>query len=1323
LGKIQLGDIIKGNMIHLDYITNDVWRFNNGSIDLILESKINELAKIITNNSKVMERLEEADVKTIIVEPILSLLAYDYNKQGDSKEIPDYFLRKTNSTIERGAPFTIHNKIFDHMLKYETDGIVEIKAGYISLDTNSHGRTPSLQIKSYFQTYGKMSNDNICGGILSNGYIWRLYYKLPDYRVDYIEFDFTGIISKIKNNNELIIVESLVNSPDEKEVEYEFSDILRLFLFIFSSIENGNKEYDILLQTNVLFNGYEASKTWEKRIYDYLEVCVLDNVFPIILRNLSSKIHNLNLSTGDLNLDELYYNVLYFLFKILTVMYLEDNFVDLSESGDYYNFSLRKLRDKIQRNIDYTNYQNNESYNHHEYLLNLFSILDRGNKNLGIIGYYGDLFSPEKTSLIDRLQLSDKQLIKLIELLTKVNINGKLTFINYGKLSVSHLGSIYENLLNHKLILQNSTLSIRKESNKRKETGSYYTPDYIVGFIVENTLHPIFSQIEENLYKIVLEGQFDSSQHKDPIMEIFNLKILDPACGSGQFLIGSINYISNKLFDILDVLVDEGIYLPSFQYLVGNLFVNKSNQGKISGILQRKMIKTILFGIDVNDFAVDLCKLIIGLHTNSKEYPFPFLNHHFKIGNSLLGVSNSELSDIYGNPAFPTRVYKHYLDILIQNTTKLGNLMELDLQSVEINKELDRINSHLLTPLREALNVLLYSKIISNSNKSKALDQLGIDLLSALNDSDYQTIKTKLGKESLKLINEVNKFALTESIFHLQVEFPELMDQNYELNKKQLIILTNPPYGGKISLNKDTNINLLRDYISSKWFQGIKYKINSENCFLLNILDTCNYFGTIIPKSIAFYSTNSFIRNTLLKEFNLNTILDTKIAFNNVNTETIILCASKSLSNDNYVSIYHTSPKLFKPIKKIKYAGTLNQTLMQDEGFIITSFIPETSLSLLNIIKNNSIRIRELYTENEVTRSLYIRDEDKKGIIQYSTRYPNIKRSEDEFLFINKVPDITSAHILKISQINLHQLNTYRQVIIKKNLLLPKFFIKVLRGKKLVSFIDYHGQFIPTEKLVCFIKSIVNPSSQNSLDMGFISACINSSYTSYFIQNFVFSNTTETSRVMDYPYSSLIPIPIIDLSIQINEDLINIINDTKLKLNIEFTNNELIQLQIEIENLFRQILQLKDVTETNQFKRYCYELIRLIIQFQYQLEEYQRKLMEEFTEKIIQFAKNYYSVDCFNKESYSFIFFPKNFKNIINYDFIDFYNKFKTTLNLTSCNQELIEFLQLQFTDVISTIQMIEEIISLIYTKTNRIIGYLYGLDDDQIQVIIDEIN
>ncbi len=164
------------------------------------------------------------------------------------------------------------------------------------------------------------------------------------------------------------------------------------------------------------------------------------------------------------------------------------------------------------------------------------------------------------------------------------------------------LGTVYENYLSHRLSKSRKGTTVSKDASKRKEQGIYYTPSYIVDYIVKNALGPVLDNCRS-------------------IRDIKQIKVLDPACGSGSFLIRAAQLIFDKY--------------KSFG------FTGEDD------LLKIQILEENIYGVDLDQQAVEITRLNLLISALTERIKFPFLNN-IKNGNSLVSGTDEELEKIFG---------------------------------------------------------------------------------------------------------------------------------------------------------------------------------------------------------------------------------------------------------------------------------------------------------------------------------------------------------------------------------------------------------------------------------------------------------------------------------------------------------------------------------------------------------------------------------------------------------------------------------------------------------------------------------------------------
>ena len=252
-----------------------------------------------------------------------------------------------------------------------------------------------------------------------------------------------------------------------------------------------------------------------------------------------------------------------------------------------------------------------------------------------IPAYNGGLFYED--ALLDALNIDDELLILELKNLSKYDFNTEI--------DVNILGHIFEHSLNE---IEEFSAEISREQaplqSKRKKDGVFYTPKYITQYIVENTIGTLCHEKRKELDLLEIEFE-DSFRTKDGALSVkgknlfqkltnykdwlINLKIIDPACGSGAFLNQALNFLIAEHTTIDDIIAElTNAPLRLFD-------------------VDKNILENNLFGVDINEESVEIAQLSLWLRTARKDRKLSSLNNNIKCGNSL--ISDPEIA---GNKAF-----------------------------------------------------------------------------------------------------------------------------------------------------------------------------------------------------------------------------------------------------------------------------------------------------------------------------------------------------------------------------------------------------------------------------------------------------------------------------------------------------------------------------------------------------------------------------------------------------------------------------------------------------------------------------------------------
>lgn len=262
-------------------------------------------------------------------------------------------------------------------------------------------------------------------------------------------------------------------------------------------------------------------------------------------------------------------------------------------------------------------------------LKGFFEAIDVGSEKLEIPdGYNGGLFKHDET--LNNLRITDAPLRKVVEL-------GAYNFSE--DLSVNILGHIFEQSISD---LEEVKSKVRESQNieslavsRRKKDGIFYTPDYIVRYIVDNSLGAYLREHEEKFKnEFGLKGDITDKTYEKREKQAYskyqdflqNIKVVDPACGSGAFLVYVFDYLLAENKRVSDI--------------VGNSLFS-------SDIYVRDILRNNIYGVDLNEESVEITKLSLWLKTAQKGKKLTALDGNIKCGNSLIDNPN-----IAGNKAF-----------------------------------------------------------------------------------------------------------------------------------------------------------------------------------------------------------------------------------------------------------------------------------------------------------------------------------------------------------------------------------------------------------------------------------------------------------------------------------------------------------------------------------------------------------------------------------------------------------------------------------------------------------------------------------------------
>ena len=586
----------------------------------------------------------EAVTEQDLIRPVLELLGWaDYLPQqrtAGNEDIPDHLLfadpgSKERASAERNAGARAGLGI----------ALEESKRFGLPLDERDreagfHARSPHSQILRYLATAEIESESRVRWGILTNGRVWRLYdYRSRPRASGYFEANLPD----------------LLEPPGEED--------LRVFHLLF-------RRESFTPQEGAAESYLEAAlgegRRYEEQVAHDLSSVVFENVFPALVQALADTAQK-----GGAGLPEVRKAALIFLYRLLFVLYAEDRGLLPVNDSRYDDYGLRKrVRDDVARRMEESDAFSAVATNYYDRLLNLFRIIDQGDPSIGLPPYNGGLFAREAAPLLETVRLADADVAPVIHDLSHArDAEGERHFVNYRDMSVQQLGSIYERLLEREPVRDgDGEIEIRPNPYARKDSGSFYTPQELVDLIVERTLKPLAEErlkaFEEKADALKSDRRPKAQRHAellklDPAEAVLDLKVLDPAMGSGHFLVTAVDFLSDYIADLVEYVpaVPEWLGGEYASPLVGRVaaireeilrrakesdWVLDEAQLTDQAIIRRMVLKRCIYGVDKNPLTVELAKVSLWLHSFTVGAPLSFLDHHLRCGDSLVGMRVSE---------------------------------------------------------------------------------------------------------------------------------------------------------------------------------------------------------------------------------------------------------------------------------------------------------------------------------------------------------------------------------------------------------------------------------------------------------------------------------------------------------------------------------------------------------------------------------------------------------------------------------------------------------------------------------------------------------
>ena len=741
---------------------------------------------------KVKQQTEEDWIR-----PVLRTLGHSFEVQvplkvSDGTQRPDYFFYQDEAARLANKQKRV---LTEDDLRQGAFAVGDAKAWELPLDrtvASSSKSSDSFSNKNpSYQIFFYMLHSGLPWGILTNGRHWRLYHARTAHKLDiFYEIDLPA----------------LLEANDVRSFTYFYAFFRR------QAFEAGQLTLERILTASTDY-AQGVSNSLRQQVYDALRF-----VAQGFLNYPGNKLP----ATAE-TYKQIYDNSLILLYRLLFILYAEArDLLPLQENRVYARkYSLYAIKhDAIEDLQEGLVFPSTSTY--WTRLKDLFRAINEGSSDLRITTFNGGLFDPTRHSFLEQYTVGDVSLCQAIDKLSRVNNR----FVDYRDLAERHLGTIYEGLLEYTLQVATEPMVELRSTSKivpaqgvakkdiavtfragetylvtdlgeRKLTGSYYTPDYIVKYMVDEAVRPA-------LDAAVCEAQSDAER----VQAVLSVNVLDPSMGSGHFPVEVTEYIARYLVE-LGVQPEE----------VGESI--EKGEAELS-YWKRRVAQQCIYGVDLNPLAVELAKLSLWLTTAAKDRPLSFLDHHLRPGNALVGSWLSQVAVDQHPTAKQARQRTQQAAVRAQEAGQLSMLADEEF--------LHSMSSALasITAIEHSPGITLkdvkeqeaaYEELRQRfSEKYRSLANLGVAIYYDLTIDEKlwrPLANAALGKtnghqslpEFATWLQEANALASKRRFFHWELEFPDIFfDHSGQPRGDQAgfdVVIGNPPYVRQEQLGPD----------------------------------------------------------------------------------------------------------------------------------------------------------------------------------------------------------------------------------------------------------------------------------------------------------------------------------------------------------------------------------------------------------------------------------------------------------------------------------------------------------------------------------------
>lgn len=773
----------------------------------------------------------ESQTEDDLIWPILDALGWTESLRQQNlsprgrEDVPDGLLFETVKTKAKANSFP------EEWKRYEFGrAVVESKRWARPLDRRSGRRgeetAPSTQMLRYLRRIDDITNGTLRLGILTNGSKWRLYFSgARSVSEQFFELDIAAILDLPGFNDGLFAL-------DERDRRHW----LKVFYLIF------RREAFVPVGADPRTfheKALEEGKFYEERVAEDLSNKVFGEVFPDLVRAIVK-------AAPDAELQAVREAALILLYRLLFILYAEDRDLLPVKDTRYGDYGLRnKVRLDVKERKDKGDVFSDTAARYWGAMSDLFIAIDQGDASIGLPPYNGGLFDQERHAILTNIRIPDAVMARVIDALSFEKTPDGRKYINYRNLSVQQLGSIYERLLEYEVTRNGEEITVQPNIFARKGSGSYYTPDDLVQLILTETLAPLVEK-RKRVFRAKIDEltQSDLPDHRkmgalrmlDPATALLDLKICDPAMGSGHFLVSLVDFMADQVITAmaeaeLEAPEGWGDYISPLGERIdtirGTILTNADarnwtideDQLDDRHIIRRMVLKRCIYGVDKNAMAVELAKVALWLHTFTVGAPLSFLDHHLRCGDSLFGSwvkQGIDKAAIYGTPLLLHEPMKRALRAASKMQIVEG-LTDAEIAEAHRSADVFAEVEDMTAPLDALLKLIHALDWLDIKDKQKRValqaffdGEFGDPLEVAFGKRKLQRPKAKTENEKLKgkmsaaekfdhfsaIFDEANMLIAEENFLNWQVTFPGIWSdwEEEELTGGFDAVIGNPPW-------------------------------------------------------------------------------------------------------------------------------------------------------------------------------------------------------------------------------------------------------------------------------------------------------------------------------------------------------------------------------------------------------------------------------------------------------------------------------------------------------------------------------------------------